>query len=259
MLKKIKTFYKWVKIFNIKSFLIVYNSKKIKDEKKSIIFKMRNGIKLNIIPIEGDLTPLQEIFIKEDYRFNIKKKDDTNILDIGANIGLFSIYAKLKSINAKVFSFEPFPRTYERLITHIKSNSITNVNTYQFAVGDKNGKVDFYSTEYSVGNTMMITSKLTDVHYKDGYIINKVDCINLTKLFEICGVSNFDLAKIDCEGCEYLIILNSTAETICKISEYIIEVHQHNKYSYRDLTNKFKELGFETTYNSPMLRATLKN
>jgi SAM-dependent methyltransferase len=68
-----------------------------------------------------------------------------NILDIGANIGLYSIrFAKLIP-NARVFSFEPMPASFAYLQRNIASNSVGDrITSFNYGLSKANGAVEFF-------------------------------------------------------------------------------------------------------------------
>jgi hypothetical protein len=153
MFKKLKHFFRLIKrvfiIDVIKYYWIVILKSKTS---KAYSIRLYNGLKIKIAPNAGDYCTFHEVFIKEDY--NIRDKIyPLNILDIGANVGFFSLYASKNYPVSKIFSFEPFPPTYLRLNRHLSINNISNVITYPYAVTDKKGKSDFYSIDWAGANT----------------------------------------------------------------------------------------------------------
>ena len=72
---------------------------------------------------------------------NLKRGDI--FIDIGANIGLFSIAAAYKvGESGKVFSFEPTYQTFNQLIENIDLNNLKNVFAFNYAVSDKDGELN---------------------------------------------------------------------------------------------------------------------
>lgn len=214
--------------------------------------KLKNGLNLSVNQKEGDLCTLYEIFINEDYKFLNNYHEEIKILDIGANIGYFSLYASKRFPRGNVYSFEPFPSTYNRLLGNISNNNIKNIQTFPYAISDKKGKVNFYSIDWAGCNTLL-PGKFDEGLYK----LTEVDCLKFSDIFEITGVNEFDFAKIDCEGSEYQIFLNSDPAFIKKVKEYVIEVHLDKIYKSSDLISKFKELGYQTVLDNNILRAKL--
>src|SRR5712672_2377965 len=61
----------------------------------------------------ADLKTFWQIFARRVYRVSAS---DRTIVDIGANIGLFALYAARQAPAARIFAVEPFPSTFERLL-----------------------------------------------------------------------------------------------------------------------------------------------
>ena len=65
-------------------------------------------------------------------------------VDVGANIGLFSlIAARIVGPSGQVFAFEPTPLSYSRLQENIQANRFANVRTFQLALSDQEGSLEF--------------------------------------------------------------------------------------------------------------------
>lgn len=92
--------------------------------------------------------------------FNFKKKKDaanlallkhlltpkSNVLDIGANIGFYSIYlAEQTGVGGKVFCFEPDAVNFKHLQKETKSYK--QIELFQKAVAAENGKLTLYTSD----------------------------------------------------------------------------------------------------------------
>jgi FkbM family methyltransferase len=205
---------------------------------------------IELIPGEGDYSAFHEVFIREDYNSENLFKPH-NILDIGANVGFFSLYATKRYPNARIFSFEPFPSTYLRLKEHLISNKTENIVLFPFAVSDKTGEVNFYSIGWTGANTLN-SDKFDPGNCK----ITKVNCIAFSEIFKLTNTDKFDLAKIDCEGSEYPMLLSASDESILSIRNFIIEVHPDRSYCAEDLLLKFNRLGYKTNLKGDILTAS---
>lgn len=249
---KLNNFSKMLKVFKTKSALKYYNLKYIKsDDNTTYFLELKNGLKLSVNKSAGDLTTLFEIFVNDDYLFKGDENSKYNILDIGANIGYFSLYASRQFPKADIYSFEPFPNTFKRLIENINNNT-SGIKAFPYAVSDYNGTSDFYSFEWAGCNTM-IDRKFDDGHYNK----TTVDVISFDDIFAKTGVKEFNYGKIDCEGSEYQIFLNSKDESIRRIKNYIIEVHDDKKFSKFDLIKRFETLGFKVADKESLIEAHL--
>jgi len=71
--------------------------------------------------------------------------------DIGANIGVYSLYAAAKR-NCRVLAFEPSPFNYFALCKNVHANNLGSaIQPYMFAVGDQNSIAELYMGEHGTG------------------------------------------------------------------------------------------------------------
>lgn len=238
---KVTNFFKMASRLKLGSLITFYMLKYFtKDDKNLHRFRMKNGLSLNVNKNQGDLTTLFEVFVDEDYKFGESTSEKLNIIDIGANVGYFSLYITKKFQNANVYSFEPFPDTFTRLNEHLKLNKAVNVKPYNLAVSDFEGTSKFYSFEWTGCNTM-IDGEFDESLSK----VTEVNCVKFDDLRNLTGSEKFEYAKIDCEGSEYPMLLNSSDEALKAVKKYIIEVHNSDKYSKDDLAKRFSDLGYK--------------
>lgn len=122
-------------------------------------------------------------------------------LDIGANIGLMSIYASIVcGASGKVFSFEANPETLEILKENISLNKITNIVTVGKAVGSKADKLKIYNN-WSVnrgGATLIKPSGSNEGVDVDMIALDETEPFNSLRI---------SMVKIDVEGFELDVLL----------------------------------------------------
>jgi FkbM family methyltransferase len=116
-------------------------------------------------------------------------------VDIGANIGLMSIFASYKvGEKGQVIAFEPNPSTNKILKENIALNNITNIKVESFALSNEKKKGKIYENiDLNRGSASLI--KLTDS--TAGHDINEITVYEYFQNF-----ANIDLIKIDVEGYE---------------------------------------------------------
>lgn len=74
----------------------------------------------------------------------IVKSGDT-VLDVGANIGYFTVLLSLLvGPSGRVFGIEPTQSTYEQLVKNVEINRLDNVTLCRVALSDKSGSVQMY-------------------------------------------------------------------------------------------------------------------
>jgi len=140
---------------------------------------------------------------------NLHLKDDSVILDIGANIGIWSISLAIKQ--RKIYSFEPFKASYMTLCGNVFLNKVeNNVFPYNMALTDDISKnYDFkLDDEFNIGGIRLVSN--------EGTISSKITLSTI----DILGLEKLDLIKVDVEGHEYN-VLRGGLETIKKFKPII--------------------------------------
>jgi FkbM family methyltransferase len=250
MIRKINNLLKTASILTGKSIVNFYKLKYFTGKNSGNHFlKLRNGLTLTVNKNEGDLTTLFEVFIRQDYKYN-GTGGKLAILDIGGNIGYFALYISNLFPSAKIYSFEPGLQSYQRLQDNLRRNKAWNVKTFPYAVTDREGTVEYYSVEWAGCNTLY-KSRLDE----GKYTTTKVPCVGIDNIFDLTGLRQFDLAKIDCEGSEYPIILNSSDDSLKAIKKFIIEVHYVDGFHQDQLVQRFRDLGYTISYRETLLIA----
>ncbi len=133
----------------------------------------------------------------------IKKslKSGDVFIDVGANIGYFSIMAaNVVGENGKVISFEASPYICGLMEKNISLNSIKNIELRNVAVSKEVGIVNIYSQ----GKALLAQTSI--FQSRGGKLQAKVPCAPLTA--EVLGINpaRIRLIKIDVEGAEELVI-----------------------------------------------------
>lgn len=165
------------------------------------------------------------------YIFSTLIKKGMTILDIGGNIGYFSLMAsRLVGPNGKVYVFEPDPTNFMYLRKNIEINDISNINLVKKCVSNKEGiiKLHHHPIYHSCHSIFKSSSKRSTKEID-------VESIVLDKMFKN-ECSKISFIKMDIEGAE-LNALKGMANLLKK--------------------NKVKYL--LTEYNSRILRSIGKN
>ncbi len=185
-------------------------------------------------------------------------KKDQVYLDLGANIGYFSLLAaKIVGSKGKVFSFEPEPRNFTCLLKNKELNGYTQMQPFQKAASDKEGKTTLYICPYDTGHHTIqqsdgITSYETNTKFDKSRITAiDVPTISMDHFLQEQHVSEVDLIKIDVEGAEFLAI-NGMSHTLkaCKNTKIVMEffpllIEKMGSSPDRLLKRITSEFGFE--------------
>ena len=145
-----------------------------------------------------------------------KLKTNHCFLDIGSNIGYFSLLASiLVKMNGRVIAFEPIKKLYKQIKFSKKINSYNNIKIYNFGLSDKNIKEKIYIQEKNIASSSIYKKNILNFSFFRGFIFKKLfETKNLIKFENIvlkkldnlikCKV---DFIKIDVEGEEYPALL----------------------------------------------------
>ena len=201
----------WMIITHIKNWKHVFFNYFGISHNEYINFKFRDGksVKIRNVKEKEDtsgLATICEIFLMNNYcpkEMKIKQKDI--IIDIGANIGVFSIYASFKAPKGRVYSYEPFQIHYNRLLDNLRLNNLKNIFPSNLAVCKNKGKRNLFVNKECSGMHSIIFKN----NSREKMVVN---CTTLEDIFKENKVKQCDFLKIDCEGAEYEIIYSSKKE-----------------------------------------------
>lgn len=216
-----------------------------------VILFLRNGISYALRAKTNEIDIVKEIWHFKIYDTLLHYvQDDAVVIDIGANIGVFSIKAARRANNVRVFSYEPMIGNNEMLKRNIMLNGLERfVTPFLMAVSDKKGEQEIFFTSGDSGGASFH-------NYKSGENVSsiKVPCTTLSDIFKENNINKCDFLKMDCEGAEEAIILNAPKELFQKISSMTIEWHQPlNKLSIEEFRSLLFDVGYKSEYNSNTL------
>lgn len=201
------------------------------------VLVMRSGNKLAVSNHAHDVVTIFVVFCKEDYGTDFS---GNCVLDIGANIGIFTVCAALNGAK-KIVSIEPSRDAYSTLEKNIELNSLGDVVTpLQFAVGRANHESIPFPVSASPYN------QLDGDH--TGVETTEVKTLTLKTVMDDWFDGNIDLLKMDCEGAEFEIFASTSSVELARICELKMEYH---KDEYIDLLKRLNEENFETTFHQP--------
>jgi FkbM family methyltransferase len=92
------------------------------------------------------------------------------IIDAGANMGIFSVFAAVKHPDAKIYAFEPAPKTFEALKENTKY--YPNIKVFNSGLGEREGKMPFIIGEHSGENYIGADGNISvDIKTIDGLLL----------------------------------------------------------------------------------------
>jgi FkbM family methyltransferase len=120
------------------------------------------------------------------------------MVDIGAHVGIVSIYVAKRHPEVTVYAYEPEPGNFQRLVNNIEANGVKNVKPLRCAVSGDGQPVDLVVDPggNSGGSSVCVS-------HDNGEVV-MVKSVTLRSIIEGLGIVR--LLKIDCEGAEHEIL-----------------------------------------------------
>lgn len=185
-----------------------------------------------------------EIFKYREYRaadpFIISAKK--LIVDVGAHLGLFTLYCRLLNNRVKIIALEPEQNNFKLLKENLKKNNISRVKVFDYALSVRSGTGKLQISDDSHNNKLILNDS---VEYKNEFDkVARVKTITLTDLLKQNNESVVDVLKMDIEGAENYIIPTWPAEVFSKVRSIIFEYHDYKKDDHKMLELILRERGF---------------
>lgn len=191
--------------------------------------------------------------------------ENSVLWDVGANIGLYSIYAA-KVRNCEVLAFEPSVFNLELLARNIYYNDLQmKVTIIPLALSDKKGKNIFKMSSITWGGALSTFGEDFD---QNGNMLNDVFeystvGVSMTEAVNVLDIPLPQHIKIDVDGIEHL-ILGGGEYVLSKVDSVMIEINDEFK-NQLDMSTKYLknagltlykkcDLGVENQYNQWWVR-----
>ncbi len=163
-----------------------------------------------------DVWVIKETCLDRDYERLTPLQDGWTILDIGAGLGDFTVYAARHSPHGRVYAFEPFPESVELLQRNVALNRVGNVEVQGVAVAGHNGTLAL-----NVGSVEAVQHSVVT----GGAQMIEVAAVTLAQIFETHALQQCDFLKMDVEGAEYNILFLTDKALLKKIKRIALEYH----------------------------------
>lgn len=172
-----------------------------------MLYSVKFGEKLIFLrsDIIADYWVFEGLFFADEY-YPVRTRKDDVVLDVGANIGIFTL--KVAKNVKRVISIEPEPQNFSVLSKNIAENNLSNVTLLNLAVSDKEEVVHFQGT----GGTAEVSTEGT-----------AVDAQPLDMILDKLGNPKITILKMDIEGYEGRVL--SVFNKLDTIKQIVIETH----------------------------------
>ena len=221
----------------------------------------------------------REIFVQQGYlQHGIEIAPGACVFDVGANIGLFSLFAARQAAGVKLYAFEPVPAIHAVLRANVALHGL-DADLFECGLGNREAEVDFdyYPhvsglSGYGGGEEARATVRAYLAAQDDGRLSEAdvesvlpdrlrhetVRCRlrTLSSVLRERGVLRIDLLKIDVERAELDVLEGIEASDWPKIRQIALEVHDLDG-RVRRIGDLLERQGFAVAVEqSPQLRAS---
>jgi FkbM family methyltransferase len=194
----------------------------------------RNKVALSIPAGEEDIMDYEFKNILYDDCYGLRKIDGpvNTILDIGGNLGFFSMAARNQFPDARIHSYEPNPKIQDHLLNNTKQLSI---EVHPEAVGASDGWIDLKTDTGSLFATAVASET------------GKIKKTAMAQAIQRLGGS-VDLLKLDCEGAEWELF--EQPEIWPHVKRLTMEYHlwANPKMDVPEMVRKLGGFGFRITH-----------
>jgi len=169
----------------------------------------------------SDVAVFNQVFVEREYELPHLPEEAKTIIDLGANIGLTSIFFALKYRRANILSVEPDSDNFMKLVANI-SHLGNRIKPLNGAAWSRNGNLSLIkqgANEMNLGSWgFRVSPEIDEKSFE-------VKCFSMPTLIGQIDGGSIDILKIDIEGSEKEIFTHSPEKWIGKIKMIVIETH----------------------------------
>lgn len=206
----------------------------------TIPMKLNHGTRLHLRPASTDAYVVREIWGRHVYSHPLVNDALRGglVVDVGAHIGAFAIHAVVRRKASKVLCFEPHPSNYEVLRRNIVANHCESIVAFPLAVASKRATRVLYLSSSNTGGHSLIRKSEERM---------EVGTISLSEVLDSQRPRHCDLLKLDAEGAEYEILLETPSEVLECVRCIVAECHAIDGSSelLEGTTNRLNGIGFD--------------
>ena len=165
---------------------------KVGERLKSPVRRILGGLGMRIIRVDRTfgIDPILDMLT------HYKDRSYRTVVDVGANVGTFTVKAAKQLPSARVLAFEPIRGTFDELVAN--TAGLRNVETFRLAVGDREGEATVFLQDHPEWNSLAAAVNCP----RPGARAEVVGVKRLDSMFEEGLFKSIDLLKIDTEGFE---------------------------------------------------------
>jgi len=191
-------------LWDYSSFIKGKNISSITVTAGQIILETKEGIKMACDPDDERIVPMEIVNFGDYERKELEMMRNfiglkSVVLDIGSNIGWYSLNYSRMAKKGRVFAYEPAPKIFKYLKENLELNGTKNIASFNFGLSDVNKTLTFYYDPKLSGSTSLRRLHEDRKKIKIKCKVKRLDDIKL-------GTKRIDFIKCDIEGAEIFAI-----------------------------------------------------
>jgi FkbM family methyltransferase len=198
----------------------------------------------------ADLFVMREVLIEETYRdlLPLLPRKGLRLVDIGANLGSFTIWLSQAAKVDEAFCFEPEPDSFQLLRFNLANNGCGFAHALDQAVGGQSRTAQITLNESKPGATDIYSTASGRPEGKSIKVVAFSEWLQQTP-------GAFDLLKLDCEGAEWEIVRKTSPSELARFGAVVAEVHQDPEklQTVEEFPALMEAAGFRTVPSAPGL------
>ncbi|MBN2491484.1 MAG: FkbM family methyltransferase [Planctomycetes bacterium] len=180
------------------------------------------GLVIALRPEPADFAVFQEIFLDDVYAIAALPPTLGTVVDLGANIGLFSL--RLAARARRILAVEPIAANRAMAARQFATNGVAQRLALRGeAMGASSGRPVRLWHSPAGGATHSCLASVARVSGAGAW--EEIPAISLPDLLDREGITRVDLLKCDMEGAEYGVLLSTSPEVLGRIARIVLEAH----------------------------------
>jgi FkbM family methyltransferase len=227
-------------------------------EKNNPFVKIQHGL------IEFKVDAVNERVLKRAETFAIKEPETLEWLqkviraesvfwDIGANIGIYSLYAAMIAKDCKVLSFEAEAQNYANLCKNIWINNLDNIRPYVIGVSGESSDgsfIDLHLSDVSTGGAVHNLGDRSPWFAGNVVFRQPCYCSTVDNLVEKHALPSPTVLKIDVDGIETSILEGAKKILMKTVKTILLEIDSDNQNEVSKMTTILSGFGFTLSSSS---------
>jgi FkbM family methyltransferase len=222
--------------------LKAYRHRFTRGRSELVVHELRGGPRFEVDAGPADVRIINEIWIGHCYEGHAQTvpRDGWSVVDLGAHKGIYAARILHLAPEAVVHCYEPDPHNYACLVRNVPT-----AHHHPLAVGSTSGTSTLQQVPSYRGLSSTVEGRLGSRGTPTVPV--EVARVSLAQVIEHTG--RVDLLKIDVEGAEYDIVLNSDPRVFARVARVVMEydaVHpRDSSVSARHLSDRLRHVGYQ--------------